>query len=187
MKEVVKKEMMKLLDADMIYPIFDNAWVSPEVVLKKGGMTVVCNDKSELIPTRTVTSWRMCIDYRKLNQATRKDNFPLSFMDQMLEKLVGQAFYCLLDGYSGYNQIVVDSEDQEKTAFTCPFGVFAYKKMSFGLCNILPTFQQCVRPATGMLYDACVQFSLTWWKNAYKSLWMTSLYLVLHLINAWKT
>ena len=98
------------------------------------------NDKNELSPTRTVTGWRMCIDYRKLNTATRKDHFPLPFMDQMLERLAGQQFYCFLDGYSGYNQIAVNPEDQEKTAFTCPFGVFAYRKMPFGLCNALATF-----------------------------------------------
>ena len=72
-------------------------------------MTVICNDKNELIPTRIVTGWRMCIDSRKLNQATRKDHFPLPFMDQMLERLAGQSFYCFLDGYSGYNQIAVMS------------------------------------------------------------------------------
>ena len=75
-------------------------------------MTVVCNDKNELIPTRTITGWRMFIDYRKLNQATRKDHFSLPFMDQMLERLAGQAFYCFLDGYFGYNQIAIDPEDQ---------------------------------------------------------------------------
>ncbi|GAU46577.1 hypothetical protein TSUD_402660 [Trifolium subterraneum] len=107
MKEVVKKEVLKLLEAGMIYPISDSAWVSPvHVVPKKGGMTVVRNEKNELIPTRTVTGWRMCIDYRRLNSATRKDHFPLPFMYQMLERLAGQAYYCFLDGYSGYNQIV---------------------------------------------------------------------------------
>jgi hypothetical protein len=130
MKEVVRKEVVKLLDAGMIYPISDSSWVSPmQVVPKKGGITVVKNEKNELIPTRTVTGWRMCIDYRKLNKATRKDHFPLPFMDQMLERLSGQKFYCFLDGYSGYNQIAVDPEDQEKTAFTCPFGVFVYRKI----------------------------------------------------------
>ena len=74
----------------------------------------------------------MCIDYRKLNEAIRKDHYPLPFMDQMLKRLAGQSFYCFLDGYSGYNQIVVDPQDQEKTAFTCPFGVFAYRRMPFG-------------------------------------------------------
>ncbi|MCI38467.1 reverse transcriptase, partial [Trifolium medium] len=118
----------------MIYPISDSAWVSPvQVVPKKGGMTVIANDKNELIPSRTVTGWRMCIDYRRLNKATRKDHFPLPFMDQMLERLSGQKFYCFLDGYSGYNQISVNPEDHEKTAFTCPFGVFAYRRMPFGL------------------------------------------------------
>jgi len=158
MKEVVKKEVMKLLDVGMIYPISDSAWVSPvQVVPKKGGMTVICNNKNELIPTRTVTGWRMCLDYRKLNQATRKNHFPLPFMDQMLERLAGQAFYCFMDGYSGYNQIAVDPEDQEKTAFTCPFGVFAYKKMSFGLCNAPATFQRCMLAIFSDLVEKCIE------------------------------
>ena len=101
---------------------------------------MIKNDRDELIPTRTVTGWRMCIDYRKLNEATRKDHYPLPFMDQMLERLVGQSFYCFLDGYSGYNQIAVDPQDQENTSFTCPFGVFAYRRMPFGLCNAPATF-----------------------------------------------
>ena len=145
MKEVVMKEVLKLLDAGMIYPISDSSWVSPvHVVPKKGGMTVVANDKNELIPTRTVTGWRICIDYRRLNSATRKDHFPLPFMDQMIERLAGQAFYCFLDGYSGYNQIAMALEDQEKTAFTCLFGVFATKRMPFGLCGAPATFQRCM-------------------------------------------
>jgi len=145
MKEEVRKEVLKLLEAGLIYPISDSSWVSPvQVVPKIGGMTVVKNDRNELIPTRTVTGWRMCIDYRKLNEATRKDHYPLPFMDQMLERLVGQSFYCFLDGYSGYNQIALDPQDQEKTAFTCPFTVFAYRRMSFGLCNALATLQRCM-------------------------------------------
>ncbi|KAL5583117.1 hypothetical protein UlMin_015559 [Ulmus minor] len=100
MQEVVKKEVVKLMDAGIIYPISDSSWVSPvQVVPKKGGMTVVKNDKNELIPTRTVTGWRVCIDYRKLNDATRKDHFPLPFIDQMLERLSGHDYYCFLDGY----------------------------------------------------------------------------------------
>ncbi|XP_052723860.1 uncharacterized protein LOC128193792 [Vigna angularis] len=158
MKEEVRKEVLKLLEAGIIYPISDSTWVSPvQVVPKKGGMTVVCNDKNELIPTRTVTGWRMCIDYRKLNKATRKDHFPLPFMDQMLERLAGQAFYCFLDGYSGYNQIVVDPKDQEKTAFTCPFGVFAYRKMPFGLCNAPATFQRCMQAIFADLVEKCIE------------------------------
>ncbi|GKF55199.1 hypothetical protein Tco_0165539, partial [Tanacetum coccineum] len=80
----------------------------------------------ELIPTRLVTGWRVCIDYRKLNEATRKDHFPLPFMDQMLERLAGNEYYCFLDGFSGYFQIPIDPRDQEKTTFTCPYGTFAY-------------------------------------------------------------
>ncbi|XP_062112832.1 uncharacterized protein LOC133823987 [Humulus lupulus] len=87
MKEVVRKEILKWLDAGVIYPISDSSWVSPvQVVPKKGGITVVKNDNNELIPTRTVTGWRICIDYRKLNKATRKDHFPLPFLDQMILK-----------------------------------------------------------------------------------------------------
>ena len=82
MQEVVKKEVMKLLDAGIIYPISDSKWVSlVQVVPKKSGMTVITNDKNELIPTRTVTGWRMCIDYRRLNIATKKDHFPFLFID----------------------------------------------------------------------------------------------------------
>ncbi|GJX65922.1 reverse transcriptase domain-containing protein [Tanacetum coccineum] len=143
--EVIKKEVLKLLDAGMIYPISDSPWVSPvHCVPKKGGITVVANEENELIPTRLVTGWRVCIDYRKLNEATRKDHFPLPFMDQMLERLAGNEFYCFLDGFSGYFQIPIDPQDQEKTTFTCPYGTFAYRRMPFGLCNAPGTFQRCM-------------------------------------------
>ena len=104
MKEVVKKEVLKWLHIGFIYAISDSSWVSPmQVVPKKGGMTIEKNDKGELISTRTVTGWRVCIDCRKLNNATRMDHIPLPFIDQMLDRLAGHAFYCFLDGYSDYN------------------------------------------------------------------------------------
>ncbi|XP_073318147.1 uncharacterized protein [Primulina huaijiensis] len=102
-----------------------------------------------------VTGWRVCIDYRKLNDATRKDHFPLPFIDQMLERLAGHEFYCFLDGYSGYNQIMIAPEDQEKTTFTCPYGTFAFKMMLFGLCKAPAIFQRCM---TTIFYDMIETF-----------------------------
>ncbi|KAJ9546995.1 hypothetical protein OSB04_019538 [Centaurea solstitialis] len=101
MKEVVKKEILKWLDAGIIYPIAGSSWISPvQCIPKKGGVTVVENEKNELIPTRVVTGWRICMDYRKLNKATHKDHFPLPFIDQMLDRLAGKEYYCFPDGYS---------------------------------------------------------------------------------------
>nr|GEW27087.1 reverse transcriptase domain-containing protein [Tanacetum cinerariifolium] len=129
----------------LIYPISDSPWVSPvHYVPKKGGFTVVENEDNELILTRLVTGWCVCIDYRKLNEATRKDHFPLSFMDQILKRLAGNQYYCFLDGLFGYFQIPIDPKDQEKTTFTCPYGTFAYRRMPFGLCNAPGTFQRCM-------------------------------------------
>jgi hypothetical protein len=144
MREVVKKEVLKLLKPRVIYPVSDSEWVSLlQVVPKKDGMTVIRNEKNELIPQQTVTGWRMCINYRKLNKATHKDHFPLPFIDEMLERLTNHAF-CYLDSYSGYHQIPIHPDDQSKTTFTCPYGTFTNRRMSFGPCNALVSFQRCM-------------------------------------------
>nr|GEV83151.1 hypothetical protein [Tanacetum cinerariifolium] len=131
--DVIKKEVEKLLDAGLIYLISNSPWVSPvQCVPKKGGFTFVENEKNELIPTRLVTGWRVCIDYRKLNEATRKDHFPLSFMDQMLERLVGNEYYYFLDGFSGC-MLAIFHEMVEKTMedFMDDYSVF---RNSFEKC-----------------------------------------------------
>ncbi|PIN21854.1 DNA-directed DNA polymerase [Handroanthus impetiginosus] len=158
MKEVVKKEIIKWLDAGIIYPISDRSWISPvQCVPKKGGITVVPNMHNEFIPTKTVTGWRVCMDYRKLNKATRKDHFPLPFIDQMLDRLAGKEFYCFLDGYSGYNQIAIAPEDQEKTTFTCPYGTFAFRRIPFRLCNAPATFQRCMMAIFTDMVENCLE------------------------------
>ena len=111
-----------------------------QVVPKKSGVTTVLNEKGEEVPTRLTIGWRVCIDYRRLNEVTGKDHFPLPFMDKLLEIIYGHPFYFFLDGYSGYFQIKINAEDQEKTTFTYPFETYAYRKMPFGLCNAPATF-----------------------------------------------
>lgn len=144
MKEVVRIEGLKWLDAEL-YHIFDSSWVClVHVVPKKGGMTVVQNESNELIPTRIVTGWRVCTDYRKLNSVTHKGHFPLPFLDQMLQRLAGYEYYCFLGGYSEYNETPIAPEDQEKTNIICLYGTFAFRRMPFGLCNAPATFPRCM-------------------------------------------
>nr|GEX04321.1 reverse transcriptase domain-containing protein [Tanacetum cinerariifolium] len=120
-QDIIKKEVEKLLDAGLIYPIFDSPWVSPvHCVPKKGGFTVVENEENELIPTRLVTRWRM------------------------LERLAGNEYYCFLDGFFRYFQIPIDLVIRKKQRFTCPYGTFAYRRMPFGLYNAPGTFQRCM-------------------------------------------
>eukprot|EP00253_Pinus_taeda_P010219 PITA_10219 len=127
LKDIVKEKLQKLPDAGFIYPISDSEWGSPLVLVpKKNG------------------KWRIYVDYRELNKATKKDHFPLPFIDQVLDGLVGKKFFSFLDGFSGYNQIQISPEDQDKTTFTCPWGTFTYQVLPFGLCNALATFKRAV-------------------------------------------
>ncbi|RDX99950.1 Retrovirus-related Pol polyprotein from transposon 17.6, partial [Mucuna pruriens] len=121
-------------------------WVSlVQVVPKKSKMTIIKNQQDEMVPAKIQNNWQVCIDYRKLNQATRKDHFPLPFIDQVLEKLVG------------YMQIHIAPMDQHKTIFTCPFGMFAYSRMSFRLCNTPSTFQRCMINIFSNLLEDCME------------------------------
>ncbi|RDX85446.1 hypothetical protein CR513_33370, partial [Mucuna pruriens] len=150
--DVVKKEVTKLLAAMIIYPILDSQWC-----LRKSGITIVKNQQDEMVLTRIQNSLRVCIDYRKLNQESRKDHFPLPFIDQVLEKLVGKSHYCFLDGFSRYMQIHIASVDQHKTTFTCPFGTFTYTRMSFGVCNAQSTFERCMINIFSNLLEDCME------------------------------
>nr|GEY56487.1 DNA-directed DNA polymerase [Tanacetum cinerariifolium] len=155
--DVIKKEVIKLLDAGMIYPISDSPWVSPiHCVPKKGGMTVVANENNELIPTRFVTGWRVCIDYRKLNDATRKDHFPLPFMDQMLERLAVNEFYCFLDGTFQRCMMSIFHDMIKKTmkVFMDDFSVFG-DNFSSCLINLDKMLNRCEETNLVLHWEKC--------------------------------
>ena len=118
---------------------------------------MIKTENNTLLPSRTLTGWRICIDYWKLNKATRKDHLPLPFLDQMLDRLVGHEYHCFLDGYSGYNQIAIAPKDQEKTTFTCPYGTFAFRRMPIGLCNAPCTFQRCMMAIFSYMVEKTIE------------------------------
>ena len=112
MQEVMRTEVLKLHQAAIIYPISDSTWVSPtQIVPKKPRVTTVQNEKEKDMPTRLTTGWRVCIDYKRLNEVARKYHFPLPFIDLLLERIFRHPFYCFLDGYSGYFQIEIAADD----------------------------------------------------------------------------
>jgi hypothetical protein len=122
---IVKEEIQKLLNVGFIYPIFDIKWVSPLVV----------------VPKKVTGKWRICVDFRELNKATLKDYFPLPFIDQVLDTLSRKKYFSFLYGYNEYNQILIAPKDHDMTTFTCPWGMYAYRVLPFGLCNAPSTFQ----------------------------------------------
>jgi hypothetical protein len=127
---MVKEEIDRLLEAGFIYPVNNSEWVSLIVVVsKKVGV-----DRKVKI--------RVCQDFRKLNSATKKDYFPLPFTDIILDHVAGHQRYSFLDGFSRYNQVFIRMSDQLKTTFTTEWGMFAFNRMSFGLCNAPGTFQR---------------------------------------------
>jgi hypothetical protein len=123
----IKLEVEKLLKAGFIYPVALTEWVSnPVPIDKKGG------------------SIRVCVDYRDINKSCTKDNFPTPFVDQIVDDCAGSEIFSLMNGFSAYNQIKIAPEDQHKTAFICPWGTFAYRKLPFGLKNAEVTFQRAM-------------------------------------------
>ena len=123
----VNDEINKMLDVGINYPIERTTSVSPIVVFPRKNGKI-----------------RICVDYRQVNDATIKDKYPVPYIEHLLERVAGAGAYSFIDGFSGYNQISVVPEDQQKNAFATKFGMFAYKQMSFGLTSALRTYQGAV-------------------------------------------
>lgn len=140
--QAVKKELQELLAANCIFPVQFSDWVSPLViVIKKNGKV------------------RVCIDYRKLNKATQKDNFPIPFIDEILDEVAGHEMYSFCDGYRGYHQVAMDLADALKTTFVTPWGTFAYRVMPFGLSTAPATFQAVMTEALQAVIGKCLRVS----------------------------
>jgi hypothetical protein len=140
LKDIVKEELQKLLQDNLIYPISDSQWVSPLVIVPKKNR-----------------KWRICVDFRELNKDTHRDYFPLTFIDHVLDTLSRKKYFSFLDGFSGYNQIQIAPEDQEKTTFTYPRGTYSYRVLPFGLCNAPTTFQRDFLAVFFGLKNDCVE------------------------------
>lgn len=154
MKEVVLKEIIKLRMARIIYLVLVSKRVSPiHVVSEKTDMKIVENDKCEIVPTRIENKSKMYIDYWKLNEVTKKDNFSIHFLDQMVEYgSPKNHFSTFWKFFLGFYQIPIAQEDQEKTIFTCTYGTYAF----IGLCNALSTFQRCMMSIYFDFINKCI-------------------------------
>jgi hypothetical protein len=128
-RDAIKKELAKLLAAGFIKEVFHHEWLANPVLFRK----------------KNSNEWRMFIDNTDLNKHCPKDRFGLSRIDQVIDFTAGCDLLCFLDCYSGYHQIMIKEEDQEKTAFITPFGVYCYTTMSFGLKNAGATYQRAIQ------------------------------------------
>ena len=123
LEPTVQKELNKLLSAKIIFPVRHTQWVSNFVPVRKKNGEI-----------------RLCVNFRNLNKAYDKDNYPVPPMEQILQQVSGSERLSLLDGFSGYNQVLMSPSDQLKTTFRTPWGTYAYRKMPFGLINAGATF-----------------------------------------------
>ena len=140
-REELRGLLRDMLESDVIQQS-DSPWSSPIVLAKKHDGTT-----------------RFCVDYRKVNEVTRKDAYPLPRVDDTLDTLVGSKFFTTLDLASGYWQVEVAPEDQPKTAFTTPEGLYQFKVMPFGLCNAPATFQRLMdRVLSGLKWSSCLVY-----------------------------
>ena len=142
MKDVVRKEVLKWLNVGFIYAISDSPWVSPiYVVPKKGGFIEIRNEMNELIPTRTVTGWRVCIDYKKLNNGTRKDHFPLPFIDQMLDRLAEHLTYAFLMDILDITKLLLHVRTRRKLLSHALMVLFLLEECHLGYAMLLLHFK----------------------------------------------
>lgn len=164
-QEVVKKEIIKWLDAWIVYPIVNSSCVCPvQYVPKKGGINVVPNEKNELVPMRPVAGWRICMYYHYLNAWTKKDHFPMLFMDQMLDRLAGKGWYCFLYGYLGYNQISIARKTKRRPLSLVLMELFLSKGYHLG----------CAMRHWLFNVTWC-QYFMIWWRTQLRNLLTISL------------
>ncbi len=135
----MRKELSKLIEANIIFPVKHSSWVANLVPVRKKNGEI-----------------RLCVDFRDLNQASLKDHHPLPSMEQILSKVSGSRRFSFLHGFSGYNQVLVKEYDRHKTTFTTKWGTYAYYKMPFGLTNAGATFQKAMEMAFKKLIDKFV-------------------------------